>query len=228
MKIPVNFMQHVISVLALLFLMVYVGCGGEEPVTEEQPKAEASLQEQAVVPDQPMPAKHAMMEEASCETCHGTLEEVAANTTPFYPEGVKTEAEIAALVTQVFPINPHKSHYGDMKCTQCHKDGETTLYCNTCHDFQVEAQSTMVAVSDKSCLQCHENYDKVAMEITERFPNHVQTEIQKAAVVTQVYAVNPHKTHYGDMKCTQCHKIHGESRLYCNTCHDFQDTVAVP
>jgi len=238
MKIPFDVQKHVIFIVGLFFSIAFVSCGDEEPMKAEQPVANASSQgQQAAGPEQatsdtavsePLGRKYAMMEEATCETCHGTLEEVAANTTRLYPEGVQTETQVAALVTQVFPINPHKSHYGEMKCTQCHKDGETTLYCNTCHDFQVQARSKMVTVSDKSCLQCHEGYDKMAMEITKRYPDHVESEIQKAAVVTQVYPVNPHKSHYGDMRCTQCHRIHSESRLYCNKCHDFQDTVAVP
>jgi len=187
-------------------------------------------EQQAIVPEKPKPEappskeladKYASMEDVSCEKCHGTLEQVAANTTPLFPAGVETAVAKAACETQVFPINPHKSHYGEMKCTQCHKDGETTLYCNTCHDFQVEAQSTMMEISDKSCLQCHETYEKMAEVMTKRFPAHVKMEIQKAGTEKEVFPVNPHKTHYEKMKCTQCHRIHGESRLYCNTCHEF-------
>jgi hypothetical protein len=187
-------------------------------------------EQQAVVLEQPTPEtpsskeladKYAMMEDISCEKCHGTLEQVAANTTPLFPGGVETVLARAACETQVFPINPHKSHYGEMKCTQCHKDGETTLYCNTCHAFQVEAQSTMMEISDKSCLECHETYEKMAAVMTESFPAHVKMEIQKAFAKQEAFPVNPHESHYEKMKCTQCHRIHGESRLYCNTCHDF-------
>ncbi len=226
MKTPVHFQQHVIFILAL-FLMIFICFKGEEPVAQQEPVGEEQPAAEAQSPEQ-LESKAAMMEEVSCETCHGTLEEVAANTTPTYPEGVNTEAARAALVTQVFPINPHKSHYGEMKCTQCHKEGETTLYCNTCHDFsRVQFTNTMVTVSDKSCLKCHESYEKMAKEITKRFPTHVKTEIQKASNVTQVYPFNPHKSHYEEMKCTQCHKIHGESKFYCNTCHNFGD-IDVP
>jgi len=232
MKFPNNLRQYVMLILTLFLLITLGGRMGKQAAAEapadEKQAVVAETPGSEAPSSTPLMGKYAMMEEATCETCHGTLEEVAANTTPTYPENVDTEAEKAALVTQVFPINPHRSHYGEMKCTQCHKDGKITLYCNTCHDFQMEPRSKMVTVSDKSCLKCHENYDKVAMEITLRYPPHVNSEIQKAAAVTQVYPANPHQSHYGEIKCTQCHRIHSESRLYCNTCHDFQDKVNVP
>ena len=30
---------------------------------------------------------------------------------------------------------------------------------------------------------------------------------------------NPHKSHLGDIACTVCHKGHGESKVYCLSCH---------
>ena len=227
MKIPFNFRHGVIFILVLLFF-IFAGFKGKEPRAQQQPVAG----EQAATEPQPSAkpeSKAMMMDEVSCETCHGTLEEVAANTTSNYPNGVDSEAAKADYATQVYPVNPHKSHYGEMKCTQCHKEGgKTAVYCNTCHDFgRVQFTNTMVTVSDKGCLKCHDSYAKMASTMTKHFPPSVKTEIEKASAMTQVYPVNPHKTHYGDMKCTECHKIHGESRLYCNTCHSFKG-IQVP
>lgn len=220
MKIPVNFQLRAIFILAL-FLIAFVCFTGKEPAAQQQPaagKQQASEAQGAMQPG----TKTSMMEGFSCETCHGTLEEVAANTTLFYPRGAETNAAQKASTMEAFAINPHKSHYGEMACTQCHKNGETTLYCNTCHSFQVDPRNTMVTVSDKGCLKCHESYEKMAKVITSIFPPFVKTEIQKSCTKWEAFPINPHESHYGEMKCTQCHSIHGESRLYCNTCHDFR------
>lgn len=32
---------------------------------------------------------------------------------------------------------------------------------------------------------------------------------------------NPHFSHRGEEDCTNCHSLHGKSRLECNDCHSF-------
>ncbi len=225
MKIPANFQLRAIFILAL-FLIAFVCFKGKDPVAQQQPVAGKKQASEAQTSKQ-SGSKISMMEGFSCETCHGTLEEVAANTTLLYPSGAETDAAKKASTIEAFAINPHKSHYGEMECTQCHKDGETTLYCNTCHSFQVESRNAMVTVSDKGCLKCHESYEKMSKAMTLIFPPFVKTEVRKSCTKWEAFPVNPHESHYGEMKCTQCHSIHGESRLYCNTCHDFRD-IDVP
>ena len=78
----------------------------------------------------------------------------------------------------------------------------------TCRDCHL-TDSPKVKASSEQCLECHGSYEDVAELTMEAFP------------------VNPHNSHYGNMKCTQCHVIHGRSVLYCNTCHFFPD-VKVP
>lgn len=35
--------------------------------------------------------------------------------------------------------------------------------------------------------------------------------------------VNPHDSHQGyALDCSSCHSAHGQSMMYCNTCHDYQ------
>lgn len=35
--------------------------------------------------------------------------------------------------------------------------------------------------------------------------------------------VNPHDSHQGyGLDCSSCHSAHGQSMMYCNTCHDFE------
>ena len=37
-----------------------------------------------------------------------------------------------------------------------------------------------------------------------------------------VQGVNPHSSHQGEaIDCSNCHQIHGQSYMYCNTCHDY-------
>ena len=31
--------------------------------------------------------------------------------------------------------------------------------------------------------------------------------------------LNPHDSHYGEMECRLCHKMHKPSELYCTQCH---------
>ncbi|MBW1901858.1 MAG: cytochrome c3 family protein, partial [Deltaproteobacteria bacterium] len=145
MKIPANFQKRVTCIMAL-FLIAIVGFKGE-PAAQQQPVAEEQQAAELQSSKQPG-SKTSMMDEFSCETCHGTLKEVAANTTRFYPTGAETNAAKEASKDEAFAINPHESHYGEMECTQCHKNGETTLYCNTCHSFQMEPRNAMVEVSD--------------------------------------------------------------------------------
>ena len=34
---------------------------------------------------------------------------------------------------------------------------------------------------------------------------------------------NPHKSHQGEaIDCSDCHSVHGQSNMYCNTCHNWE------
>ena len=35
--------------------------------------------------------------------------------------------------------------------------------------------------------------------------------------------VNPHRSHQGEaIDCSNCHSVHGQSIMYCNTCHSWE------
>lgn len=36
------------------------------------------------------------------------------------------------------------------------------------------------------------------------------------------HELNPHNAHPGQIRCTLCHASHKPSKLYCNTCHEFE------
>jgi len=76
------------------------------------------------------------------------------------------------------------------------------INCQGCHD----ANGAPKAVSSDKCLKCHKSYEHVAE-------------------LTKGREVNPHISHEGKVECLQCHKVHKESELFCNTCHNFDMKV---
>lgn len=63
------------------------------------------------------PEEMTTVDNAACESCHGTVDEIAAKTVP----AVKEQ-------------NPHKSHQGNLNCNQCHVGhGTAKSYCLECH-----------------------------------------------------------------------------------------------
>lgn len=72
------------------------------------------------------------------------------------------------------------------------------LECQACHG---NAQSPRKPAA-KACLACHGSYAELAKTTAKIEPN-------------------PHQSHLGDLRCTYCHASHGESRIYCNECHQF-------
>ena len=70
------------------------------------------------------------------------------------------------------------------------------LPCSTCH------KNEMTAPPKETCLSCHGSYDKLAERTAKLTPN-------------------PHFSHRGEEDCTNCHSLHGKSRLECNDCHSF-------
>ena len=71
--------------------------------------------------------------------------------------------------------------------------------CIDCHQTENPTKRPPVA----GCLECHESYEAVA----ER---------------TAQFSPNPHASHQGEIRCSQCHKPHSEDKLFCNECHDLQ------
>lgn len=57
-------------------------------------------------------------------------------------------------------------------------------------------------------MQCH-NYDALAAKSAEKIKNDPAMKGK----------LNPHDSHAGQLKCTECHKEHSKSSLYCLECH---------
>ena len=71
------------------------------------------------------------------------------------------------------------------------------------------AGNAFVVPDNKACFACHGSYKDLA---------------EKTAKLEEP---NPHKSHhYGEgIACTSCHSEHGQSKVYCNECHEFKYTI---
>ncbi len=74
------------------------------------------------------------------------------------------------------------------------------ITCDLCHENPTGED----AGSTEQCLKCHTSYQRVA-----------------ALTKSKGVSPNPHDSHYGDIRCTLCHRVHKDSELYCNGCHSF-------
>jgi fumarate reductase flavoprotein subunit len=82
------------------------------------------------------------------------------------------------------------------------------ITCEQCHTEGIPTKSTSKGnlpkiATAKRCLQCHGSYKQIA-ESTKNYD-------------TPLY--NPHSSHYGDINCYQCHRVHQTSVLFCTSCH---------
>jgi hypothetical protein len=74
------------------------------------------------------------------------------------------------------------------------------ITCELCHGNPTGED----AGSTGQCLKCHVSYERIA-----------------ALTKGKGVSPNPHDSHYGEIRCTLCHRVHKDSELYCNTCHSF-------
>lgn len=81
------------------------------------------------------------------------------------------------------------------------------ITCIDCHEEAAPQRAAKAA----SCITCHTEV-----------PGSVKTYLDQG----NQRSVNIHASHEGCVRCTLCHGIHRESRLYCNDCHKFE--VKVP
>lgn len=75
------------------------------------------------------------------------------------------------------------------------------ISCRNCHGKELPAPDATII--NNKCLECHGPMDQLA----------------KKTEPAEFKDRNPHKSHLGDVACTVCHKAHGESKVYCLSCH---------
>ena len=92
-----------------------------------------------------------------------------------------------------------------ISCQSCHARtmsdslGEIVTYARGEYETPLEEQE----YSQEWCFECHEHgsYEEVIQRTGDR-------------------EYNPHDSHYGEMECSICHKMHRASEDYCVQCHD--------
>lgn len=64
------------------------------------------------------PTEMSTVKNSKCESCHGSIDSIAAKTVP----AVKEQ-------------NPHKNHQGSVNCSKCHSGhGQAKSFCSECHN----------------------------------------------------------------------------------------------
>lgn len=105
----------------------------------------------------------------------------------------------------------------NVTCLQCHEAtlseqiNEATAWVSGSYKTQNNGQLkyNLVTADKNSCIKsgCH-NWDDV-LNSTQNWGG------QKG--------VNPHSSHQGEaIDCSNCHGVHTQSIMYCNTCHDYK------
>jgi hypothetical protein len=67
-------------------------------------------------------------------------------------------------------------------------------------DYEVPLEER--AFGEAWCLRCHEHGSR-----------------EEIMQLTAEMRLNPHDSHYGDMECSNCHKMHRDSEDFCAQCH---------
>jgi len=78
---------------------------------------------------------------------------------------------------------------------------KASVACANCHGKELPLPDA--TVDNTKCLDCHGPMDQLA----------------KKTEPADFKDRNPHKSHLGEIACTVCHKAHGESKVYCLSCH---------
>ena len=125
---------------------------------------------------------------------------------------------------------------------------EQPQFCAICHIMQPYLDSWESppllayahAEDNVTCLECHEptiqqqvdegikfvknDYENPLEERTFDhewcFRCHEHASYEDVTQRTEELELNPHESHYGEMECGICHKVHRASEDYCAQCHD--------
>ncbi len=106
------------SIIAALSVSLALACGLSTAHAADKTLAE--------IHGQTWPAQTGWAVKDKCMQCHGSYDKLAQATANLEP-------------------NPHFSHLGSVNCTECHQANktakETTLMCNSCHNFTLKPKA---------------------------------------------------------------------------------------
>ncbi len=132
----------------------------------------------------------------------------------YYVQGYFGESQ-GASSTQAGLAQAHAK--ADVTCLQCHtatiKDqvNEATAWMSGTYETSSDGglSPALITADKKMCATagCHDWNDVVAA--TQDWGG--------------VAGVNPHVSHQGEaIDCSNCHRVHEQSVMYCNACHDYK------
>ncbi|MDH4207754.1 MAG: cytochrome c3 family protein [Anaerolineae bacterium] len=104
--------------------------------------------------------------------------------------------------------NAHAEY--DITCLDCHvptleqQISELAMYVTG--DYQTPLNE--LKYPKESCYECHEHgtYEQI---------------VEMTAELEETVGANPHASHYGELECRLCHKMHKQSEDYCAQCHTW-------
>jgi cytochrome c nitrite reductase small subunit len=108
--------------------------------------------------------------------------------------------------SSTYGANTHAQY--DVACLDCHEPtleqqlDELKVYLQG--DYEIPLRE--LKYPKESCYECHEHgtYEEI---------------VEMTAELAETVGANPHASHYGEMECRLCHRMHEESEDYCAQCH---------
>ncbi len=149
-----------------------------------------------------------------CATCHVI--------DPYYKTWVKSD----------FLDHRHTMEGTTVKVSSVEGWGKKDVVCKDCHystplriteelvnyikgDYVVPLEERRLRTTE--CFGCHGDYAKL-IELTE----HLEKKYPRLATVRNMTPEsdwNPHRSHFGEVECRVCHRMHRPSVDFCSTCH---------
>lgn len=107
-------------------------------------------------------------------------------------------------------LTAHSHAQLGLTCQECHartvQDGLRELVSTATHDFEVPLKDHQPR--PEACLRCHGSYEVLAART-------------QNLIGPDGFALgrNPHDSHWGELDCGICHKMHKPSVDFCARCH---------
>jgi hypothetical protein len=111
-------------------------------------------------------------------------------------------------------VSLHADH--GLQCSDCHDRTREQRFQETVSYLRRDYQDPIppLRVNKEACFACHEHasYDEIALRTTDLGITDARAGNEPA---------NPHQSHFPNLECSVCHRMHQDSRDYCAQCHTF-------
>ncbi len=159
---------------------------------------------------------------------------------PVSPRMARTSIVVNIIVLALIIV-------GAVSAFLLHQSDTNPKFCATCHNMDEHVESYLTSdhldnvhyQAGVQCKECHFEYtvtDEVVSGVNFLIGNyddpiqkrkysddmciecHISLDFQ--AVKTDFLSKNPHKSHWPDLSCSNCHQSHANQVDYCSQCHD--------